>query len=174
MSNHNNALSVSYPIGAIYISTISTNPKEFFGGEWEQIKDTFLLACGNNFSAGQQGGEITHTLSESEMPSHKHLNTISVSASQNSHNHALRTNNTWSYNVVGLKYSDAAKGIGAIESTDEVQQDVSTLGDGDAVMKSAAPAININSNITNASCGNNSAHNNMPPYLAVYVWKRIK
>lgn len=27
-------------------------------------------------------------------------------------------------------------------------------------------------NITLSMSGNNKAHNNMPPYLAVYIWKR--
>lgn len=174
MSNHNNALSVSYPIGAIYISTISTNPKEFFGGEWEQIKDTFLLACGDNFLAGQQGGETSHTLTESELPSHTHQNTISSSASQVSHKHAVKTNNIWSYNVIGLNHSEAARGLGAIESTENHKSFVSTFADGDEVMQTVTPAINLNCTIKNATCGNNSAHNNMPPYLAIYMWKRIK
>lgn len=29
-----------YPIGAIYTSTINTNPRELFGGEWKSINAT--------------------------------------------------------------------------------------------------------------------------------------
>lgn len=55
-----------YPIGSIYMSVNETNPSELFGGEWEQIKDTFLLACGTKHSNGSTGGSedavvIQHT-----------------------------------------------------------------------------------------------------------------
>ena len=61
-----------YPIGSIYMSINETNPSELFGGEWEQIKDTFLLASGDTYSNGSTGGEATHTLTTNEMPTHSH------------------------------------------------------------------------------------------------------
>ena len=44
-----------YPVGSIYLSINSTSPDELFGGTWEQIKDTFLLACGDTYAAGIYG-----------------------------------------------------------------------------------------------------------------------
>lgn len=44
-----------YPIGSVYISTTSTNPSTLFGGGWQQIKDTFLLAAGSTYTAGATG-----------------------------------------------------------------------------------------------------------------------
>ena len=61
-----------YPIGAVYISTNTINPSTLFGGEWRQIKDRFLLACGDIYDLGKQDGEATHKLTIDEMPSHKH------------------------------------------------------------------------------------------------------
>ena len=55
-----------YPIGSIYMSINETNPSELFGGEWEQIEDRFLLACGTKHNNGETGGSedavvVTHT-----------------------------------------------------------------------------------------------------------------
>lgn len=66
-------LNAVYPVGAIYVSTVSTDPSTLFGfGTWERIKDTFLLAAGDVHSGGESGGEETHLLTKDEMPSHTH------------------------------------------------------------------------------------------------------
>lgn len=44
----------------------------YWGGQWEQVKDVFILAAGDKYTQGQTGGEATHTLSVDEMPSHYH------------------------------------------------------------------------------------------------------
>ena len=61
-----------YPIGSIYMSVNNVNPSTIFGGTWQQIKDRFLLACGDTFTNGEEGGEINHTLTVNEMPAHTH------------------------------------------------------------------------------------------------------
>ena len=53
-------LNAIYPIGSIYMSVNSTNPSQLFGGTWEQIKDRFLLACGDTYQNGSIGGSDTH------------------------------------------------------------------------------------------------------------------
>jgi len=62
----------AYPIGSIYLSVNNTSPASLFGGTWEKIQDRFLLASGSSYSLGATGGEKTHTLTISEMPSHDH------------------------------------------------------------------------------------------------------
>lgn len=47
-----------YPVGSIYLSVNATSPAELFGGTWEQIKDTFLLASGDTYEAGSTGGVL--------------------------------------------------------------------------------------------------------------------
>ena len=66
-------LNFCYPIGSLYWSSKSTNPASLFGGTWVQIKDRFVLACGNTYtSSGATGGASSVTLSVSNMPSHTH------------------------------------------------------------------------------------------------------
>lgn len=61
-----------YPIGSIYLSVNASSPNTLFGGTWEQIKDKFLLSSGDTYTAGATGGEATHILTVSELPSHNH------------------------------------------------------------------------------------------------------
>ena len=47
-------------IGSYYWSSNSTNPGTIFGGTWEQIKDKFVLAVGDTYTAVDiTGGEAT-------------------------------------------------------------------------------------------------------------------
>lgn len=57
-----------YPVGAVYISYVSTSPASLFGGEWTAITGRFPY-----FNAGTStGGSNTHTLTLSQMPKHSH------------------------------------------------------------------------------------------------------
>lgn len=60
-----------YPVGSVYISAIDTDPAMLFGGTWEKIHDSFLLASGSR-QIGATGGEETHMLTLEELPAHSH------------------------------------------------------------------------------------------------------
>lgn len=80
----------AYPVGSIYLSVNNTNPATLFGGTWKRISQgRFLLGAGSNaanstdswgaypagkedFPVGEMGGEVEHTLTVAEMPSHTH------------------------------------------------------------------------------------------------------
>ena len=98
----------------------------FFGGTWEQIKDKFLLSAGDTYSAGETGGEATHTLTIDEIPPHFHSCRTYSGSNVDGKQWAIKSIN-----------NSAEGGIG----TDNV--------------------------------GGGQPHNNMPPYLAVFMWKRI-
>lgn len=71
--NSSNLIDLIYPIGSYYWSSESTNPNTIFGvGTWTQVKDKFMLAAGDTYTAGATGGEATHTLTINEMPEHAH------------------------------------------------------------------------------------------------------
>lgn len=127
--NGENILSKVYPVGSIYMSLSSTDPKTLFGGTWERLKDRFLLAAGDRYSAGATGGEATHTLTKDEMPSHNHYAAING-------------------------------------GTDSYGQNRTTIG------SFANKAQGYSDSSTIFATGGGNAHNNMPPYLAVYMWKR--
>lgn len=58
----------AYPVGAIYISYVSTSPASLFGGTWSQITGKVLRAA-NDVNTG---GSDTVTLTTSQIPSHNH------------------------------------------------------------------------------------------------------
>ena len=73
----NNLLNTIYPVGSIYMSVNNTNPSILFGGTWESwgagrvpvgvdVNDTAFD------TVEETGGEKTHTLTTTEMPSHGH------------------------------------------------------------------------------------------------------
>lgn len=125
-----------YPVGAIYLSVSDVSPASLFGGTWERIRDTFLLACGDNWSAGSSGGEATHTLTESEMPSHGgHVNPYGGGSG-------------WYLPSTSMaQYGSSGRGWRLQHGNEGI------------------PASSYT--------GGSNSHNNMPPYLAVYMWRRI-
>lgn len=159
-----------YPVGSIYMSTSTTSPATLFGGTWEQIHDRFLLSSSDSYPLGGIGGEANHTLSVNEMPSHNH--------SQNSHSHET---NTTSKTLTGEIYCEIdangatgslGNGIVSRGSTQKCSGTAGTINIGSIKIdaththatNSVAPTIN--------ATGGGQAHNNMPPYLVVNMWKR--
>lgn len=103
-------LDVFYPIGSVYTSSQPTDPGTLFGGTWTRIKDTFILAAGDTYAAGATGGEATHTLTEDEMPSHRHQITSRTEAGSY-YGYAVTSNNTSS--TIGTIITQAAGGNAA-------------------------------------------------------------
>lgn len=135
----------AYPVGAIYLSVTDVNPAALFGGTWERISQgRFLIGAGanaanttdyrgsyaagaENFPSGEMGGEVTHTLTVDEMPSHTHPE-------------RLERSNTKAWGLTGT-----GEGANAV----------------------------VDQGTTTSATGGGKAHNNMPPYLVVYMWKRV-
>lgn len=103
-------LDIIYPVGSVYISSQPTDPGTLFGGTWTRIKDTFILAAGDTYAAGATGGEATHTLTEDEMPSHRHQITSRTEAGSY-YGYAVTSNNTSS--TIGTIITQAAGGSAA-------------------------------------------------------------
>lgn len=153
-----------YPVGAIYTSTASTNPKTLFGGTWTQITNTFLLGAGSSYSAGSTGGAATHTLTSAQMPSHTHTFTGSAvtSTSKGAHTH----------DVVGGAGTNGSGSTRAGNSYAKNFSSFRTLPASHVCHSNGAHTHSATAAGTNSNTGSGNAHNNMPPYLVVYMWRR--
>jgi len=157
-------LNAIYPVGAIYMSANNTSPATLFGGTWEQIKDKFLLSAGDTYSAGATGGEATHTLTTEEIPAHTH-GSKGLTGTIDFRRYGSNDSNT-----------DIVPGRSGIVSITEVTWSGSHAYIDAKNNMQNNPIINratINATHEHNSVGGGTAHNNMPPYLAVYVWKRV-
>ena len=130
------SLSDVYPVGSIYINAaVSTNPGTLLGfGTWVAFGSgrtmVGLDAAQTEFNTLEEtGGAKTHTLTLSEIPSHRH--------------------------EVGSK--DSTAGDGGAFNEEFVEQY------GDTTNGPAVPT---------SYQGGGSAHNNLQPYIVVYMWKR--
>lgn len=146
-------LNAIYPIGSIYMAVNSTNPGTIFGGTWERIKDRFLLASGDTYANGATGGEASHILTTNEIPVHSH-----VATTNNTGGHRHTFTGWWTTKGDGSEtYACVARAQ---------QADPAEYG---SFATAGAHSHTVSVNNT----GGGQSHNNMPPYLAVYMWKRI-
>ena len=143
-------LDMVYPVGSIYLSVSGTDPQTMFGGTWARLEDVFLLAAGAKHPAGSTGGEEAHTLTVGEMPSHgNHLmqGRMYEEMAENASNDSSYRSNT------------LYLGKNAFASTGNFNRGWKDWNGGEMY-----PAGTLK--------GGGNPHNNMPPYLAVYTWKR--
>lgn len=171
-------LKVIYPVGAIYTSTNSTNPKDMFGfGTWEQIKDTFLLTAGDTYKAGNTGGTASHThsighthgvpgvahthttgnhtLTGDELPTHKHGLRVTLNMTQGAGNERA-----------------IVVGGGSPWNTNDTYQ-MTNVGGGGAHNHGDTGSTTPSATTTNSqSTSTSGSTSNLPPYLVVYAWKR--
>lgn len=126
---------IIYPIGSIYMSVNDISPSILFGGNWERLKDTFLLAAGDTYANGTNGGNSkhTHTLNNGY---------TKVNANGTTLRFIEKTVPAW--------YSNGQRTFASMGTSQASQAYGWALG------------------------GTTDEANNMPPYLAVYMWKRIE
>ena len=145
--NNTNIFDLIYPVGSIYMNVNSTNPGTLFGGTWEQIQGRFLLGVSSSYPAGSQGGEATHTLTTSEIPLHNHDigqdgNTSKILPTQ-----------------IAVADSSQSEYVTTLEGGQSGYYKSSVTWGGSIVTRGQTSP-------------HGQAHNNMPPYLSVYIWKR--
>ena len=136
------------PIGAIYLSVDGTNPSTLFGGTWEQIKDKFILCAGNTYANGATGGSLNHT-----------------------HNYGLQAGGY--YRDIAIE-SNPYAGMLSYDTSGNITVSAAT-----SYASYEAPINNGSESATKTTSmshfrtiANTSYTSNLPPYIAVTVWKR--
>lgn len=147
-----------YPVGAIYMSTVNTNPSNYFGGTWVAWGSgrvpVGVNTSDSNFSTVEKtGGASTHTLTTAQMPAHTH-SVSGIAASAGGHTHRS-----------AYKRVDAY-GSGSMDAVHW-----SNYKDGEVTTSSNGAHTHSVSG-TAASQGGSGAHNNLQPYITCYMWKR--
>lgn len=132
-----------YPINSIYMSVNSTSPAYYFGGSWERIRDKFLMAAGNSYTAGTEGGST-------------------------SHNHGL-TNGFAKFVAADLSNSF----VGSAGIVAKSKGNVSWTTDRGLKTNSIIYDNSLTATTGTELGGSTDNNSNLPPYLTVYVWKRI-
>lgn len=133
-----NLLDIIYPINSLYMSFDSTSPAQSIGGSWNQIIGK-VIRGNDDIDAG---GNDTHTLTESQIPSHAHSYYPRVDwiDSTNASGVALAVNGT----LIGIGTADSQ----------------------------ARARVDSGERRNTGNTGNSSAHNNLPAYQNMYIWRR--
>ena len=172
-----------YPVGSIYMSTSSTNPATLFGGTWERLKDTFLLANGDSYAPNTTGGSATKTIATNNLPSHTHSCSTAGSHTHTQGSLRIRGSIVGSDNDEVFTAIDSLTQSGALRLTDRVDRGAVVTTGGIGYRGIAIDTNNANSWSGATSTAGNHTHtigatgsglplNVMPPYTTVYAWRR--
>ena len=144
--NSNNIFLKTYPVGSIYISTSSTNPSTIYGGTWERY--------------GQ--GKTLVGLNESETE----FSTVNKIGGEKTH--TLTINEMPSHNH-DFRYStdNAVTFYNAGVGKDGTYTGDNFLGFSNSVSLFASYVVVL------SNTGSSQPHNNLQPYITVYMWKRV-
>lgn len=147
-----------YPVGAIFMAVVSTNPATLFGfGTWAAFGGGRVpvgyTAADSDFNAGEKtGGSKTHTLTAAQMPAHSHSATTSVNGS---HSHSGNGGLGWGAGGYNPDYGRVDANSPANFWTARLNADGSH-----------------NHSLTTSDAGSGASHNNVQPYITVFMWKR--
>ena len=142
-----------YPVGSIYINaTNSTNPGTLLGfGTWVAFGSgkvpVGIDSSDTDFDTAEEtGGAKTHTLTESELPAHRHF--------------LFR-------NVTVGNIGDTTSTLSAAHHYDFAGEERYRIRKSSSTDAFLEPDITLS-----GQTGSGSAHNNVQPYIVVYMWKR--
>ena len=148
------AVDKAWPVGAIYIGVTSANPNSLLGvGTWVRYGEGKVLVSQLNNdadfgAAGDTGGEKTVTLTSAQIPAHTH-----PASAGNS--------------LVPADMSITDRSSAASEGA-QVAVDAGISG----VDVKIAGSSHSHTITVSANTGGGGSHNNLQPFIVVYMWRR--
>lgn len=175
------AVDLAYPVGSVYISTVATNPATLFGvGTWQAFGTGKTLIgvdpADTDFNApNKTGGEKSHKLTPGEMPIHSH--TIAHQHSLSNHTHGTVPHS----HTIDYQARDEYPVSGGSTAVTDIQGKTNGFGTSySGSTSSSAPgtggpsvdATGASNTANSGNAGGDGFHNNLPPYVTCYIWKR--
>lgn len=152
-----------YPVGAIYMSTSINSPQNFLGGTWEPIEGQFLLAANGSYKAGTTGGSTSYNIETKHLPSHVH--TFTGKEVQHDHSTFRRDPSATS----SAQYQSMVDTWGTGEKVNGfAHQNITET----TAKQMRTDSVSITPTGEIGATGEGEAIKIIPPYLAVYMWKR--
>ena len=149
-------LDLVYPVGAVYMSLSSTSPATLFGGTWTAISGRFLIAANATYAAASTGGAASHTLTTEQLPAHSHRVYGSTDATSVGHDHGIPNIKSGQSGEYGAYAESWGYGSGERDLTTNYV-DITHIHYVD---------------ITSQTTGGGTSFSLLPPYMAVYMWRR--
>lgn len=138
-----NIRDIIFPVGSIVqYADASIDPNSLIGGTWERIQGKFLFGADSSHVIGSEGGSETQTLTTANLPRHMHF-TIRMAQGETSPDYLHTVARS---DFEHSQWENARYQLYGVD--DEANSGKSSY------------------------VGSGTAHNNMPPYLTVYIWKR--
>lgn len=189
-----NLLEKVYPVGSIYISAVNTDPGTIFGGSWERFaKGRTLVGVDEKETEFQKYGNLgghkemqshSHSFTGSSVTtsttgSHTHTFTGTAVNTNTTGNHSHKVNNVHFYEKAVAKGTNYARWNSDGKSVTNDWGDITTAGNHShsvtAKGSNSTTGNHAHTLITEGSIGKTGSGNagNMPPYITVYLWRRV-
>ena len=150
------------PVGIIIQLYSHADPNTMYPGTtWVRIENSFLWATDSKGAIGNTGGEKTHKLTAAESGSPNHTHTATYSGADFYIRHGL---NSGTESVAAGTNTSVDKAVGATWAT----------GFSTSTYSHKLDRVNIDGtvSVSGGATDASQAHNNMPPYTQVSVWRR--
>ncbi|MGN0416923.1 phage baseplate protein [Anaerostipes faecalis] len=164
-------LDVTYPVGSLFLTTSEIPPENLLGGKWEVYGQGRTIVGVNPEvekynTPGKTGGTETVTLTTDQIPSHGHNVKVNSSGScsiskSGGHTHKFKV----------LKNQTKTEGARDVIHVDGTGSSWSGVITDNGAHTHTVP--NHAHTLSQSNVGGGQEHNNMQPYITVYMWVRV-